>query len=716
MKKLFFITLFASISANILAQKVGYYNGTENKKGTELKTTLHNIIKNHIDFSYSDAKYILEYAQEDPNKKTYLIQFYTGRSVKKGKNSWGVGGDLLNREHVWAASHGKFRGKRPMDGDAHNLHAADASVNVTRSNFDFDNVPAGTYIEEADARYGGGAFEPANREKGEVARTLFYMAVRYEGTNDELDMEMADAINTANLEGAKHGKLSTLLDWNKKYPPSDFERRRNERVAQCQGNRNPFIDNPEFAQLIWGNVEPSKKVISQLTMEPKNPKANENVKISAKVSTEGTTPTVKLFWGKTYNSETYQSNFSGNENIEATFSLSHFSDNEMVYLKIVSSEGEILHNSFYVAPNKTLTPIPDVQGTGSISPLKDKNVTISGVVTANFDNSFYMQSNGTDQYSGMCVYSNWRGHIGDSVAVSGKVAEYQNLTELINISMVYNYGKGKAITPKVLNIEQIGEDYEGMLVKLENVNLENAGQKIEKGSIGIRQGNKKIPMYVRYNARIIGYEIPDGTLNITGVVSQYKDTYQLLVDNIDWIEQVNDNKAPKILEAKATDGNYIEVIFNKKIKEKTVTLEAFSIEGLTIETATYYSGNKVYLLVKGLQKKKYTLVVNGVQDLFGNTAKNEQFTFNSTFVSVTEKKVENIVKVYPIPAVGEQIFVESNELINSYKIYTLTGRLVGKKNNVKSKKTSLSLEKLSKGSYLLLIETNNDIHKKVLIK
>lgn len=714
MKKLFFITLFVAFSANVFAQRLDYYSETENKKGNELKISLHNIIRNHIDFSYNDAKYILEYAQEDPNKKSYLIQFYTGRSVKKGKKSWGTGGDLLNREHVWAASHGSFRGKRPMDGDAHNLHAADASVNVTRSNYDFDNVPTGTYIEEADARYGNGAFEPSNREKGEVARTLFYMAVRYEGTNGELDMKMADAINTADLEGAMHGKLSTLLDWNKKYPPSDFERRRNERVAQCQGNRNPFIDNPEFADLIWGNAEPSKKIISHLTMKPKNPKVNERVKISAKVSTEAdTTPTLKLFWGKTYNSETYQSKFSGNENMETTFLLDHFSDNEMVYLKIVSSSGEILHHSFYIAPNKKFTSISDIQETDS---LNSKNVTISGIVTANFDNSFYMQSSSKGKYSGICVYSNWRGHIGDSIAVSGKVDEYENLTELKDVSMVYNYGKSKMIAPKVLNIDQIGEDYEGMLVKLENVSVENAGQKIEKGNIMIHQGEKKIPMYVRYNARIIGYEIPDGTLHITGVVSQYKDTYQLLIDNIGWIEQVNDKQAPMITNAKTIDENYIEVTFNKKIKEESVTLDAFSIEGLTIEMATYYPKNKVYLLVKGLQKKEYTLLVNGIQDLFGNTVKNEKFIFNSTIVSVVEKKLKNTIKVYPIPAIGEQIFVESNELINSYKMYNLTGQLVDKANEVKRKRITLSLEKLSKGSYLLLIETKNNVHKKVLIK
>ena len=93
----------------------------------------------------------MNYADEDPDNSENFIQLYTNRSVSK--LSWGTGGDKSNKEHVWAASHGDFRELNPMTGDAHNLHAADASTNITRSNFDFDELTGGVYIDEADAYY-----------------------------------------------------------------------------------------------------------------------------------------------------------------------------------------------------------------------------------------------------------------------------------------------------------------------------------------------------------------------------------------------------------------------------------------------------------------------------------------------------------------------------------------------------------------------------------
>jgi len=179
MKKLLVLSILF-ISLGIMAQVPGYYNGVEGKTGTELKEALNEIIHNHIDFSYSDAKYILNYADSDPDNSNNVILFYTKRS--QSNDSWGSGSNDINREHVWAKSHGDFSGVRPMDGDAFNLHPTDASVNIKKSNYDFDECSSnGTYISEADAYYTSTQFEPADEVKGEVARTIFYMAVRYEG-------------------------------------------------------------------------------------------------------------------------------------------------------------------------------------------------------------------------------------------------------------------------------------------------------------------------------------------------------------------------------------------------------------------------------------------------------------------------------------------------------------------------------------------------------
>ncbi|HNQ43440.1 MAG TPA: endonuclease, partial [Candidatus Cloacimonadota bacterium] len=91
-------------------------------------------------------------------------------------------------------------------------------------------------------------WEPREVEKGDVARMILYMAVRYEGTDTTYDLELQDVTPTT---GPFYGKLSTLLAWHEQDPPDAWEQRRNDRIQERQGNRNPFIDHPEFVSLIW---------------------------------------------------------------------------------------------------------------------------------------------------------------------------------------------------------------------------------------------------------------------------------------------------------------------------------------------------------------------------------------------------------------------------------------------------------------------------------
>ena len=87
--------------------------------------------------------------------------------------------------------------------------------------------------------------------KGDVARMIFYMAVRYEGDDGWPDLEPNQS--TANGSAPYIGKLSVLLAWSAADPPGAFEKRRNDRIyTTWQGNRNPFIDHPEWAQSVFG--------------------------------------------------------------------------------------------------------------------------------------------------------------------------------------------------------------------------------------------------------------------------------------------------------------------------------------------------------------------------------------------------------------------------------------------------------------------------------
>lgn len=241
-----FFLFIQAISGQIPA---GYYDDAEGLSGNELKSALHNIIKGHVEFSYNDLRdFLLRETDEDPNNSNNVILFYTGRS--QDKNTFGGNANDWNREHVWAKSHGDFGTTPPAGTDCHHMKPTDASVNSTRGNLDFDM--GGNPIAEAPGcYYDSDSFEPRDAVKGDVARILFYMAVRYEGGANEPDLEVVDEVNTS--PNPKHGKLSALLIWNEQDPPDDFERHRNEVIYSYQENRNPFIDHPEYVQEIWGD-------------------------------------------------------------------------------------------------------------------------------------------------------------------------------------------------------------------------------------------------------------------------------------------------------------------------------------------------------------------------------------------------------------------------------------------------------------------------------
>ncbi|MGA0369683.1 MAG: endonuclease I family protein [Kiritimatiellia bacterium] len=227
-----------------------YYKPAEGLKGQELKDALHRIICGHRISPYSSLWEKLAYTDEDPENPGQVVLFYTGWRV--AKNRHGGNPSDWNREHVWPKSQGGFDNESPMGTDLHHLRPTDVSVNARRGNLSFDE--GGEWVIDGDGattnRVDGNSWEPRDEVKGDVARILFYMAVRYEGTADrEPDLELTDKVN--NLRNPALGRKSVLIRWHAEDPVDDFERRRNERIFEIQGNRNPFIDHPEWVECIW---------------------------------------------------------------------------------------------------------------------------------------------------------------------------------------------------------------------------------------------------------------------------------------------------------------------------------------------------------------------------------------------------------------------------------------------------------------------------------
>ncbi|MEV6715689.1 endonuclease [Lentzea sp. NPDC051208] len=226
---------------------IAYYATACDKQGAALKSALNSIIRNHTRLSYTEVWEALKATDQDPNNSANVILLYSGVSRSKSAN----GGDQnhWNREHVWPQSHGPFDTNTAPGTDLHHLRPEDVTVNGVRGNLDFDNGGNLTHPEAPGNRYDTDSWEPRDAVKGDVARMLFYMAVRYE-SGDQLNLELNNS--TSNGSQPLMGKLSVLKQWHQQDPVDASERRRNELIfSSYQRNRNPFIDNENWVASIW---------------------------------------------------------------------------------------------------------------------------------------------------------------------------------------------------------------------------------------------------------------------------------------------------------------------------------------------------------------------------------------------------------------------------------------------------------------------------------
>lgn len=233
-------------------------------EGDTLRRALHDIIDGHTVISYGDLPEFFEVIDRDPANASNVILLYSGYSVSGTSFSW-------NREHTWPRSYGADTG--PAYSDAHHLFPTDVQANSDRSNYGFDNLTSGSPLQDAPESIYNSSLqmvEPRDADKGRIARSLFYMEVRYDGSDSRGDFVLSDYLS---MNDERHGKLSALLEWNRAYPPDDRERRRNHLIAEgtttrigfrLQGNRNPFVDYPGLADLIYEPSAPTSWHVWQL--------------------------------------------------------------------------------------------------------------------------------------------------------------------------------------------------------------------------------------------------------------------------------------------------------------------------------------------------------------------------------------------------------------------------------------------------------------------
>lgn len=248
--------LFLLTSLSILAQAPSYYDDVNlNLTGTDLKNELATKIINthHTNLSYTPGVWdALKQTDLDPNDASKVLLIYgysdtdgnyvTDRSRSKNANG-GNAGSEWNREHVYPKSLGNPNlGTSGPGADAHHLRPADISFNSQRSSKRFANG-------SGNAGDVSGGWYPGDEWKGDVARMMMYMYLRYG------NQCLPTGVGTGSTMASDSNMLSLFIQWNVDDPVSDFEKQRNPILENIQGNRNPFIDNPAFATDIWGGPQ-----------------------------------------------------------------------------------------------------------------------------------------------------------------------------------------------------------------------------------------------------------------------------------------------------------------------------------------------------------------------------------------------------------------------------------------------------------------------------
>lgn len=260
--------LFVSLKANTNASTIelvqadsvsDYYSGiSDTLTGDALKEALHslNSSKRKKTIGYDNLRYFFANSDKDPDGSGKIVGFYDNQLVGPNWDS----GKTWNREHIWPNS----RGGGTVDGDAHMTRPAATSTNSDRGSKGYSELAydPGQYV----AYY-----------RGAASRIIFYAAI----TNTSLEI-IENPIPYDRVGDYDHhmGCLSEMLAWNLAYQPSDTsftgaddlarrtEISRNNYIHQNssgQGNRNPFIDHPEYACKIWGNTNSATRTVCGLT-------------------------------------------------------------------------------------------------------------------------------------------------------------------------------------------------------------------------------------------------------------------------------------------------------------------------------------------------------------------------------------------------------------------------------------------------------------------
>ena len=669
-KLLVFVLLayFSGVQAQLTppTELQSYYSGVDfSLTGTPLLNDLatETISKHTNILEYGERHSYLYNADEDLANNANVILMYTGesrdeREYLSGSNSHSP--QTFNTEHVYPQS----LIDNTARGDLHHLRTCDISINSSRGNNPFAEG-SGSYSNLGNSWY------PGDEWKGDVARMIMYLNLRYNESFNDV------------------GSLSLFLLWNAEDPVSEFEKQRNEVITAAQGNRNPFIDNPFIATVIWGGTAAENTWGSSDTEAPTTP---TNVSLS-----NITTSTIDVTWTLSTDDvavtkyEIYANGVLSGETANTNYTLTGLNSNTGYAVTVLAKD--IANNSSAQSTAVNATTLID-----STPPTIPTDVTISNQSgnsfrvnwTASADNSSVIEYdifvdgtlNGTTlnnnyDVTGLNVSTTYSVRVlakdatnnmsAQSAAVDAMTTDgSSNVSELFFSEYVEGSGYNKAV--EIVNITG------------NNINLSLYTVKRQSG------GNWESPL------QLVGsINVNDVYVIINGFSTDTK------------LQEEKDleiaNKTPMTFNGDDRVGLFknnvlIDIIGDldgTDVFAKNKTLRRNSeVEGPTIDFDeqgewTYYD-------------------TNDVSDI-GN--------FNGT-LSTNNNSILETYKIYPNPTNGNILYFNITKDV-TVKMYNVLGKLI-KTGTVNTQNNSLDISALSKGIYILKMKSENQFITKKLIK
>lgn len=309
MKRILSFFLLSTLFINTLAQApANYYDGTANLTGYPLKTKLNQILSAATDLGYgalwityatSDVDRYYEnngtlldmYSEKPagPDSYEYVIGASTSGGNQCGSQNQNNEGFCYNREHSLPKTYFGGQNATPMANDAHFVIPTDYYVNSKRESFPYGETanPTLTFTNGSKIGacnfpgYSGVIFEPINEFKGDLARMQLYFVTRYQHRLASFSQfqNASSPLDGTVDRGLQQWYLNLMLKWAAQDPVSQRERDRNNAIYARQGNRNPFIDHPEWISMIWSSTlstnETNTTKDTEFTIYPNPVKNNE---------------------------------------------------------------------------------------------------------------------------------------------------------------------------------------------------------------------------------------------------------------------------------------------------------------------------------------------------------------------------------------------------------------------------------------------------------